>query len=326
VTTTAGRNPYVFIVGCPRSGTTLLKRMVGAHPELAMPKRESHWIPRCFNERIGVTPEGMVTGDLIDWLLNDRRFPSMKIGREDLERLVNGEQPVSYASFVARLFDLYAERQGKPLAGDKTPSYARSIATIHPLWPRAQFVHIIRDGREVCLSMMSWSHADRGAGRFAPWAEDPVMTTACFWEWNILLGRDGGTALGTDLYREVRYEALVTLPADECAALCEFLHLRYSDSMLHFNEGRMRTEPGLDSKHAWLPPTPGLRDWKRQMPGDDVERFEAVAGHLLEELGYERLYPSPSIELRDRGKRIRARFSESALTQGWALPDRWLSG
>ena len=77
-------NPYVFIVGGTRSGTTLLQRMVDAHPDLAV-IHETHWIPRFYEERIGLTPGGMVTTELVAKLLDDRRFGKLGIAREDLE-------------------------------------------------------------------------------------------------------------------------------------------------------------------------------------------------------------------------------------------------
>ena len=61
-------NPYVFIVGSARSGTTLLQRMVDAHPQVAV-INEARFIPRYFNKRTGLTPEGFVTPELIPKLL-----------------------------------------------------------------------------------------------------------------------------------------------------------------------------------------------------------------------------------------------------------------
>jgi Sulfotransferase family len=105
-------NPYVFIVGSTRSGTTLLQRIVDAHPQIAV-VHETHWITRYFERRTGLTPEGFVTPELIPKLLEYRRFPKMKVGREELERLMNSDEPVSYSSFVSAIFDLYGQRKGK---------------------------------------------------------------------------------------------------------------------------------------------------------------------------------------------------------------------
>ncbi len=98
-------NPYVFIVGSTRSGTTLLQRMVDAHPQIAV-VHETHWIARYFEKRTGLTSLGFVTPELIPKLLEYRRFSKMKVGREELERPINPDEPVSYPSFVTALFDL----------------------------------------------------------------------------------------------------------------------------------------------------------------------------------------------------------------------------
>jgi Sulfotransferase family len=295
----------VFIVGCPRSGTTLLRRMVDAHPHIAV-VHETHWIPRCFEKRRGLTPEGLVTPELISKLLEYRRFPKMKIGREELERLINSDEPVSYSSFVSAIFDLYGQRKGKSLVGDKTPSYVFSLPTLHALWPKAKFVHIIRDGRDVCLSMLNWKKAQVGAGRLATWTQAPVLTTALWWKQRVRLGREDGSALGPELYYEIRYETLVSQPATECAALCDFLGLPYDDAM-----------------RGWWPLTPGLRDWSEQMPAEDLERFEAAAGDLLEELGYPRACPHPPEETLARAVRIRESFTREASASGKRLPKGW---
>jgi hypothetical protein len=296
--------------------------MVDAHPHIAV-VHETHWIPRCFEKRRGLTPEGLVTPELISKLLEYRRFPKMKIGREELERLINSDEPVSYPSFVSAIFDLYGQRKGKSLVGDKTPSYVFSLPTLHALWPKAKFVHIIRDGRDVCLSMLNWKKAQVGAGRLATWTQAPVLTTALWWKQRVRLGREDGSALSPELYYEIRYETLVSQPASECAALCDFLGIPYDDAMLKFHEGREKADPNLDAKKGWRPLTPGLRDWRSQMPAEDLERFEAAAGDLLEELGYPRACPHPPEEKLARALRIRESFTRETSASGKRLPKGW---
>jgi Sulfotransferase family len=315
-------NPYVFIVGCPRSGTTLLQRMVDAHRQIAI-TRETHWIAKRFERRQGVTPEGFVTPELLSWLLPDEKFTRMGIGQDELEGLVAGEEPVSYATFVTGIFDLYGKGQGKRLVGDKTPGYVRRIPTLHALWPEARFVHLIRDGRDVCMSILNWEKAERALGRFSTWGEDQVMTAALWWEWHVRLGREDGGSLPPKLYHEVRYEALVSEPAKECVKRCRFLDLPYDDAMLKFHEGRTKMKPGRDAKKAWLPITSGLRDWSEQMRAKDLERFEAAAGDLLEELGYPRACPHPPEEMLAWALRIRESFTREASASGKRLPKGW---
>jgi len=71
--------------------------------------------------------------------------------------LVGNGGPLSYASFVTGIFDLYGKSHGKALVGNKTPDAVRKLDTLHAIWPQARFVHVIRDGRDVALSMFNWS-------------------------------------------------------------------------------------------------------------------------------------------------------------------------
>ena len=315
-------NPYVFIVGCARSGNTLLKRMIDAHPDIAI-TNQSRFIPYFFKKREGLTPEGFVTPELIPKLLEYRRFPKMKVGREQLEGLINSDEPDSYSTFVSAIFDLYGKGQGKRLVGDKTPSYLRHMPTLHALWPKAKFAHIIRDGRDVSLSAINWWRGYQLARRYSTWTEDPITTAAVWWDWQVRTGREDGGSLTPKLYHEVRYEALVSRPAKTCETLCEFLGIPYDEGMLKFHEGRERSKPGRSAKRAWLRVTPGLRDWRTQMPAQDLERFEAAAGELLEELGYHRAVPDPPGEMMENASRIRNSFRQDVLARYGRLPKGW---
>ena len=315
-------NPYVFIVGCARSGTTLLQRMINAHSQIAITP-ECHWICRLFEQGRGLTPDGVVTAELVPLLLEDLhpRFARLKIGRQELLRLLESDRAVHYSSFVSSIFDLYGKAKGKELVGNKTPGCVRRIHTLKRLWPQARVIHLIRDGRDVCLSMINRPLNNVNRGALYTWSQDPVTTAGLWWEWNVKLGRQAGNTLGCSLYYEIRYESLVARPADECRALCAFLGLPYEEAMLRFHEGRKKTDSPSDAKHAWLPSaenesefrlrpvTPGLRDWRWQMSREDTERFEAVAGGLLDELGYPRAVPRLRPERLEVASRIRELFA-----------------
>jgi Sulfotransferase family len=315
-------NPHLFIVGCPRSGTTLLQRLLDAHPQLAVID-ETRWVDHWYRERKGVTPEGFVTGELITRLLDLPRFARLGLGREELEGLLDVDRPLSYPRFVAQLYDLYGRSRGKPLVGDKTPRYVRSLPILHELFPDTRFVHLIRDGRGTSLSVVNWRKADKLATTFPTWGEHPVATAALWWEWQVRLGREAGASLGSRLYYEIRYEALVADPERELEALCDFLDLTFDGAMLRFHEGRERRESGLSAKSAWLPATPGLRDWRREMAAENVERFEATAGDLLDALGYPRAVPEPSAEARELAAALRGAFTHELRTRGRPVPQHW---
>lgn len=285
--------PLVFVVGCPRSGTTMLERMLDAHPDLAM-THETHWVTKHTKRRRDLTREGFVRSDTLDRLYADDRFARMAPERGEVERVMK-QGPLKYRRFVRLVYDHYRRGRGKAFVGDKsTGGYLRDIERLREVCPGSKIVHLVRDGRDVCLSMLGWPKNARAAGRFPMFADDPVATTAAWWQWHVLAGLERGRTLGAGEYREVRFERLVREPAAECESLCEFLGLEPDARMAAFYSGRSEPASGKSANAAWLAPTPGLRDWRTQMEDEQVEMFEAIAGETLAALGYERRFPRVS--------------------------------
>jgi hypothetical protein len=318
------RNPYLFIVGAARSGTTLVQRLLDAHPMLAV-VNETYWVLRALWEPTGLTREGLVTRALIEQLMASPKFDRMGLSVDDLTRLMPSDVAITYDRYVSSLFDLYAARRGKPLAGDKSPGYVRRMAQLHELLPSARFVHIIRDPRDVCLSMLEWSSGENAAGQFGTWAEDPVTSTALYWRLSVGLGRQFGAQLGGEIYHEVRYENLVASPESTVTRLCTFLGIPYDPCMTRYHEGKTRTKPGKSSKGQWLPVTPGLRNWTNQLPAEAIERIETVTGDLMADVGYRcrtgEGAPRPIVS--EHVARIKATFTAFAQRRARPLPQIW---
>src|SRR5262249_36457341 len=315
-------NPYVFIVGCARSGTTLLQRMVDAHPSIAITP-ETHWLSTFFRERIGLTPDAFVTPELIPNLVEYRTFPNLGIDQSEIEHILAIHAPMHYRKFVTRIFDIYGRARGKPLVGDKSPAYVQKIHTLHKLWRRAKFVHLLRDGRDVCLSVLDWDNAWRTAGRLPTWRASPVLTTALWWKRKVLLGREEGQRLDCSLYYEIRYEALVREPVVESTRLCSYLGLPYDGAMVRYHEGRAPDDPYLGEHHRWYRIAAAARDWRTQMTDWDIELFEAAAGDLLGELGYERAFLRPRVAALNAASRIENAFTRNLRARGEQIPERW---
>jgi hypothetical protein len=321
------KNPFLFVLGCQRSGTTLLQHILDSHSDTAI-MQEAGWFGTWYEHKIGITPAGFVTADLIPNVLRTCKNIDLGMSAAELLKLIGNGQQVRYQDFISAIFDRFGAARKKRLVGSKNPDYLRHLKSLHELWPQAKFVHIIRDGRDVCLCasdrwkdtgvhvfpFLLYESPDRV---FDHWKEDPVITTALWWEWNVGLGRDFGQSLGPQMYYELRYEDLVTRPRDECIALCEFLEIPFDDAMLRHEENfRPRKGPGGTILHArvGLPITSGLRDWRTEMPAEELGRFEAAAGTFLEELSYRRGVEQPRKDHLAEATRIRSLFDEVAAT------------
>lgn len=319
------KNPFLFVLGCQRSGTTLLQHILDSHPRTAI-MQEAGWFGTWYEHRIGITLEGFATAELIPNILRTSKNIDLGVSEAELLKLAGNGNQVLYQDFISAIFDGFGAARKKHLVGSKNPDYLRHLGTLHKLWPKAKYIHIIRDGRDVCLCASDrWKNSDvqgfpfllyeKPDRIFDEWKEDPVITTALWWEWVVGLGRDFGRSLGPEMYYEMRYEDLVSRPRGECVALCEFLEIPFDDAMLRHEENfRPRTGPGGAILHARVgrPITPGLRDWRTEMSDSELGRFEAAAGPFLEELSYPRSIARPQPIHTAEAARIRVVFEELA--------------
>jgi hypothetical protein len=305
-----GENPYVFVVGCPRSGTTLLQRMLDHHPQLAVANDAAFiWkaikaVSPELKKRIKSGEDPALWPPIVDFLLQFKGFA--RLGLPDDRVRDAASRSATYGSFVRALYDEFAKLNGKPLAGEKAPDYVRRLPVLHGLFPQARFIHIIRDGRNVALSTFEWVETEpKGPCRFALWNESRIGAIAMWWRWLVGTGRKDGTTLGPSLYREIRYERLVDEPELVLRELMDFLSLPFAEEMLHYHKDKESYAPALSTKSAWLPPTRGLRDWTSQMQREDVALFESLAGDLLSELGYGLVTGEPPAAVRATAEHCR---------------------
>jgi len=263
----------IFIVGCTRSGTTLLRDLLRSHPRLTFPN-ESHFIP-AFYRAYGDPQDQRQAVQLAEKILNFwwvRRW-GMSLQPSDFADCR------SFREVLCRLYAAWARQENKPRWGDKTPYYILAIPLLVELFPAAKVIHVYRDGRDVALSWLR--------SRYDPCN---LFMAATFWKQRVNRGREAGAALPRESYMEVRYEALLAEPARTLQAVCSFLGEAFDEALL-----RPTPLPGSTAPVPWrvrpassteiVPANAGK--WKTQMSAADRILFESVAGDLLEALGYE---------------------------------------
>jgi hypothetical protein len=275
-------NPYVFVTGCTRSGTTLLQRMLDSHPQLAV-SNDTHVVPRTVM-RSNPDPQLPLTDDLVEQVVRFERFDHFGVDPETARGLAATAD--TFVDFVRALLEEFARSRGKPYAGEKDPEYVRGLPLLHRLFPSARSVQIVRDGRDVTLSTLDWVTPKRFLGRMALWREEPVATCALYWRRQVAEGQRGRHEVGADRCLEIRYEELVRAPEVVMRSIADFLDLRFDPAMLEFHKERTRHDPRLSSKDRWLRPTAGLRDWRVGLSPRDLELFDVLAGDVLVSLGY----------------------------------------
>jgi hypothetical protein len=307
----AGALPvFPFFLGCARSGTTLFRAIFTSHPDLAIPDETRYFSAMVNKRREYEKVTGFDSERFVDDIFRHPAPPNWVKAEEVRGALASGPPP-SYADAVRRVYGLYAAKSGKTRYADKTPLNALMIEPLAESFPESRFVHIIRDGRDVALSLM-----DRRFG------QGHIMEAARYWRRRVTRGRAAGRRIGPGRYREVRYEGLLEDPERTVRELCEFIELPFEAVMLRYydREQVFDPRPGAarnPSEKFHLPPTKGLRDWRTQLSKGTLVQFEVAAGDLLDELGYgrgvERIPLWTTIGARIRGTGIDARLAARRL-------------
>jgi hypothetical protein len=290
-----------FIVGSARSGTTLLRMVLNAHPDVAVPP-ESRFVVELYHSDQVRVDEFLAQLDAHShWTMWDTPI-------DEVRAQLAGLETVPYSEAIEAAFAAFAQHRNKKRYGDKTPRYVENIPLLARLWPEAKFVHLVRDGREVALS-----YAD------VPFGPTTVAKAAALWKERVGIGMKEGRPLGPHRYAELRYERLLEHPQEEVEGLCRFLELDFDPAMLEYSE-RSRSEV-LNRAKLYNPHVTKsimkTRSWDEQMPKNQVEVFEAIAGDTLSELGYPRLFPRPRL-----GARLSAIAGRAGLPVGRLVSTR----
>jgi hypothetical protein len=292
---TPERPPAPFVVGVPRSGTTLLRLMLDAHSELAIPP-ETHFLPKLIRLCKQAGGDGSdARAGAIELITQHRRWPDFGLEPEDVSARLAGEGPLTPAAAARAFYEAYAAKHGKSRWGEKTPQYLKTMKRIGEALPEAHFVHIIRDGRDVALSLLEVS-----------WGPKTIEDAAV--QWTTQIRRARRKSRSVPHYIEVRYEGLVADPEPIVRRVCETLELAFEPPMLSYHERAGERMEGLARdlevggdrpqipaaerarQHALVseaPRTERVGRWREQMDPADVATFEGIAGPTLAELGYE---------------------------------------
>jgi hypothetical protein len=281
-----------FVVGAPRSGTTLLRLMLDAHPQMAIPAETGFFITLGNPRESGALPAS--AADLVQLLTEQPNWVDFTISRQDFGRAVADLRPFTVGEAVRTFFRLYAKVHGKVRFGDKSPLHCYHLPLIQETLPEAHIIHIIRDGRDAAASLRDvW---------FSP-GRDPALL-ADYWAGAVLAGKEGGASCTH--YLEVRYEDLVRNPRETLHVICNYLELPFSERMLAYyltaqerlseagdrtlKDGKVITlEQRLQQQRmtTFPPEQQRIGRWHEVLSNAEVREFEARAGGLLRDLGYE---------------------------------------
>jgi Sulfotransferase family len=213
-----------IIVGVPRSGTTVLRFMLDAHPMLTIPPETGFLVALARLAKAGdCNPHSLFTA-ITEQPPEAPVWPDFQIPRDAFWQRLRALDNLTPADAARCFYRMYAERHGKPRFGEKTPLYGPHIADIASLLPEARFIHLIRDGRDVALSLRGlWFSPGDDIDTLAGWWRDAVVATRA-------------QARACAHYLEVRYEELIREPRATLERICAFVDLAFDPRMLRYFE------------------------------------------------------------------------------------------
>lgn len=279
-----GAIPTPMIVGCGRSGTTLVRSLLNAHSGLAMANEARFPVTMSRTPRRYGTGEGgfrlqRYIDDLYSLPPRRSRFRDWQITRPDVEDWLRDRRPSDLRSAIHATYALAAAQQDKGSYGDKAPWYSFELERLGALFPDAVFIHVVRDGRDVACAMRQ--------ARFGP---DTVVGAALQWRLHVLAARRGKALFPAGRYVEVSYEALTASPEQTLSEMFGLLGLEPEPGALdRFQQGAAADPVSSQPQHTRLALgiRPGLRDWRKEMSWQERCVFEHLAGDVLTACGYE---------------------------------------
>ena len=268
----------IFIVSAPRSGSTLLRLILDAHPRLAVPP--PGWLFHFVYPYLYSYGDLDVEENFRELVKDILETPTIKRWPIEIsvEKILSSVEDRTFRGVYKCIHVLYANDCGKYRWGVKTPRNSVWIDEIMSLFPDAQIIHLLRDGRDVAIDI---SDAD-----FLP---GTVYASAQVWRNFVSAVKRSEEKLGPESFFEIRYENLCRDPERELGKLCEFLGEEFSDHMLSHYEFGSSAQWSKDPRHAETarPINTDFVDmYKTRLRKPDLDALNSLLGDMLHSFGY----------------------------------------
>ena len=271
-----------FVVGVPRSGTTLLTMLLNAHSRIAVAP-ETHYFnrlwkkcsPRCMRSKRGV-------GRYLDLVFGSMLPRDLGLGADELATIredIESTDPPSHRVILDALLSSYARARDADIWGEKTPLHVNYVSAIRAEFPDAPIIHVIRDPRDILASLQSVPWARRGRLYYVAWWRRCARIAD-----HVIQPPVGG-------YLEVRYEDLLSRPEATVRAMCRIVGVDFESTMLEYHTRSER--PSDVASEFWKsknldPIDPGnTGKWKSRLTTAEAGMVELVAGRQMRSKGYD---------------------------------------
>lgn len=280
----------IFIVGCPRSGTTLLRLMLDSHPSISIPEETGLFF---FLYSYSGRQRWRFSSPSDRKSLFERmeRSPNLQraFGQDlvlDVINTLKMKKSLTEKMIIDSLFEAYVRQTGKTVWGEKTPTHFYYINDILKLYPQAAIICLIRDPRAVFASRKRYAQTKKGTEGYYPWMSENPEKVLMMW-----LDCYENVMKWKDRIFFIKYEELVLSPEAVLKDLTEsFLNVPYSPEMLEYYktaEDRLANIPDCHKFAAQRITPANANRWRSELTPEEIERVESILHRQMKEFGYE---------------------------------------
>jgi len=269
----------IFIVGAPRSGTTMLAVLLDRHSKIAIsPETQffTEFAPQFLSQIHTLSNE-----ELVEIAVTHNRIKDLQLNRDVVLGVFNN-YPKSLTSLLRALIECHAIKNGKIIPGEKTPGHIQHVPDILTAFPNAKVICVIRDGRDVVRSLMN-----------VVWAEpnNPRRFGLFCTQWNHFakITKQYTQCFSKEQFLVLKYEEIVESPAKSLRIACDFIGVEYEQTQLHDTvssdvvpawekEWKSKATRGVDPKRIYA--------WRQEADCGQVWAMNCMMGRTLKDWGY----------------------------------------
>lgn len=288
-------NPSFFIIGNPRSGTTLLRLMLTTHPKVIIPPECSFltWLYPKYEKYNQHSLTLRAREQILSDIIASKKFDTWKLNSADLMEFFYHSNISSYNEFCSLVYEFYRDKYKKNavLIGDKNNIHLEHIKTLASMSSKSKFLHIIRDGRDVACSYRKVMKKNYDTN-LAPTLPTDIAEMIEQWVSNINIIELSLSKLDASRVKTIRFEDLVQKPQDTLEGVCMFLDIRYDPKMLSYYIENKRNELEPKELMPWKMETlkavnvDRIGSYKSDLSSQEQSLFVLKSGQLLSRYRY----------------------------------------
>lgn len=282
-----------FILGNPRSGTSLLRLILNSHPAVVVPPESGFlqwWYKKYGNWDITDTLDKKKVVGYVEDVLTSRKIENWDLDRDELISSILRSEPRNYSELSTIVYLNYKRKllpNDRVIVGDKNNYYIRHLETLHLIYPQSKYIHLVRDGRDVACSYRSLASL-KTESEYKPQLSSDIEEIALEWSQNV----ERIDAYLTNKERiKIRYEDLLSNAKNTLSGICSFLGVPYCEQMLGYHRPELNDEPisTRDWKMKTLEPidASNTKKYPELLSQDEIATFNKIGSRTLANNGYE---------------------------------------